>query len=188
MYLPTESTTEILLRLGAGDRDAADDLTQRVYQELHELAERLMAAERPDHTLQPTALVHEAYLKLVDQTRVDWKSRAQFCGVAAQIMRRLLVDHARAHKALRRGGGDRSSMVTDSIAGSDDTPPIDLLALDEALDELDRLNRRHRQVVETRFFGGLTVEESAWVLGVSPQTVLLDWKMAKAWLRQRLVV
>lgn len=184
MAAPTH-TTELLLKLGAGDEAAADRLTPLVYDELHAVAERFMARERSNHTLQPTALVHEAYLRLIDQSRADWKNRAQFFAVAANIMRRLLVDHARRHKAIKHGGDAQKLMLTDSVRAPSEGD-IDVLALDEALEELNRLNERHRKVVELRFFGGLTVDETAHALDVSPQTVRTDWYTARAWLRVRL--
>ena len=178
-------TTELLLKLDSGDGAAADRLTPLVYDELHAVAERFMARERSNHTLQPTALVNEAYLNLIDQTRVDWKNRAQFSAVAANIMRRLLVDHARRHNAIKHGGDAQKLVLTDSLR-ADTAGDIDVLALDEALEELNRLNERHRKVVELRFFGALTVDETAHALGVSPQTVRTDWYSARAWLRVRL--
>ncbi len=178
-------TSLILAELGRGDPTAADRLMPLVYSELRGLAERYLQRERTDHTLQATALVHEAYLRLVDQSRVDWKSRAHFFAVAAEMIRRVLVDHARRHRAAKRGGTVRR-VGLDERLGSEDHDRIDLLALDEALDELATLNDRHRRVVELRFFGGLTVEESAHVLDVSPETVRADWRMARAWLHDRI--
>jgi RNA polymerase sigma factor (TIGR02999 family) len=152
-----------------------------VYRELRSLARRYLNKERPDHTLQPTALVHEAYLRLVDQTRADWQNRAQFFGVAAQVMRRVLVDHARARDADRRGGQVlRVSLDEARIAPQE--RDADLLALDDALNRLAEVDERKSRVVELRFFGGLNVEEAAEVLGVHPATVRRDWTVAKAWL------
>ena len=181
----SEQTTQILVDLGNGDRSAAKRLMPLVYDELRGLAQRYMQQERADHTLQATAIVHEAYLRLIDQSRVDWKGRAHFFAVAAEMIRRVLVDHARAHDAAKRGGGARKVSLTDSV-GATEGPDIDLLSLDAALDELGRLNERHRKVVELRFFGGLNIDETAQVLEVSPQTVRSDWRIARAWLRQRL--
>jgi RNA polymerase sigma-70 factor (ECF subfamily) len=178
-------TTQILIDLGAGDRSAAKRLMPLVYDELRSLAERYMRQERSDHTLQATALVHEAYIRLIDQSRVDWKNRAHFFSVAAEMIRRILVDHARQHHATRRGGGAHKVSLVDPVGATEDSD-IDLLALDEVLEELGKLQDRHRRVVELRFFGGLSVEETAHVLDVSPQTVRSDWRMARAWLRQRL--
>jgi RNA polymerase sigma factor (TIGR02999 family) len=178
-------TTKILVDLGKGDRSAAKRLTPLVYDELRGLAARYMQQERADHTLQATALVHEAYIRLIDQSRVDWKNRAHFFSVAAEMIRRVLVDHARQHHAAKRGGDARKVRLTDSDGALED-PDVDLMALDEVLDELRRLNERHGRVVELRFFGGLSVEDTAHVLEVSPQTVRSDWRMARAWLRERL--
>ncbi len=181
----SEQTTQILVDLGNGDRSAAKRLMPLVYDELRGLAARYMQQERAEHTLQATAIVHEAYLRLIDQSRVDWKGRAHFFAVAAEMIRRVLVDHARAHDAAKRGGGARKVSLTDS-AGAPEGPDIELLCLDAALDELGRLKERHRKVVELRFFGGLNIEETAQVLEVSPQTVRSDWRLARAWLRQHL--
>jgi RNA polymerase sigma factor (TIGR02999 family) len=176
------NTTQILVDLGNGDRAAAKRLMPLVYDELRGLAQRYMELERPDHTLQATALVHEAYVRLIDQSRVSWQGRAHFFSVAAEMIRRVLVDHARRHHAAKRGGGARKISLTDSV-GASGGPDIELLSLDAAL---ERLNERHRRVVELRFFGGLSVDETAHVLEVSPQMVRSDWRMARAWLRQRL--
>ncbi len=181
----SEQTTQILVDLGNGDRSAAKRLMPLVYDELRGLARRYMQQERPEHTLQATAIVHEAYLRLIDQSRVDWKGRAHFFAVAAEMIRRVLVDHAREHDAAKRGGGARKVSLTDSV-GATEGPDIELLSLDAALDELGRLKERHRKVVELRFFGGLNIDETAQVLEVSPQTVRSDWRMARVWLRQRL--
>ena len=176
-------TTQILADLSRGDRSAASRLMPLIYDELHALAARSMRQERPDHTLQATALVNEAYLRLIDQSRVDWQSRAHFFAVAAEMIRRVLVDHAREHDAAKRGGAAGKVILTDSMGALED-PDIDLIALDEALGELGRLKERHRKVVELRFFGGLSVQETAHVLGVSTQTVRGDWRTARAWLRE----
>lgn len=178
-------TTELLLAVARGGRSAANALLPLVYDELRGLAEHYMRRERPGHTLQPTALVNEAYLRLIDQSRVDWKSRAHFFGVAAEMIRRILVDHARKRAAIKRGGGAAKATSSEALAdvGSD---RVDLLALDEALEKLRELDERRSQVVELRFFGGLSVEETAHVLGVSPRTVKGDWHLARAWLRNHL--
>ncbi len=178
-------TTQILLALADGDRSAADQLMPLVYDELRALAQHQMQLERPNHTLQATALVNEAYLRLIDQSHVDWKSRAHFFSVAAEMVRRILVDHARSHRAAKRGGAGHRVDLTEGI-GASEAGDVDLLALDEALEELARLNERHRKVVDLRFFGGLTVEETAHVLGVSPRSIGSDWQMARAWLQKRL--
>ncbi len=156
-----------------------------VYDELRRLAERYLARERRDHTLQATALVHETYVKLVDQRSVRWQNRAHFFGIAAQLMRRILVDHARHHNALKRGDGVRSLALED-VAVQTPAPPIDILVLDQLLENLTTLDAQQGRVVELRFFGGLSVDESAQVLGVSPTTVKRDWRVAKAWLYREL--
>ncbi len=178
-------TTQILIDLSTGEPSAADRLLPLIYDELRALAGRFMEKERADHTLQATGLVHEAYLKLIDQSRVDWKNRAHFFAVAAEMIRRVLVDHARGHLSAKRGGAAQRITLSDA-ADSPEAAPIDFLDLNEALDELGALNERHRKVIELRFFGGLSVDEAAHVLEVSPQTVRLDWRMARGWLRQRL--
>ncbi len=185
--MPAKLETAVLLQqMANGDKEAADVVMPRIYDELRSLAARYLAGERADHTLQPTALAHEAYMRLVDQSRTDWKDRAHFLAIASEMIRRVLVDHARSKHAAKRGGANRSPMpINEAIDAQAMTNP-DLLALSEALDELDALNQRHRQVVEMRFFGGLTIQETAEVLRVSPQTVKSDWAMARAWLRARL--
>lgn len=181
----TAETTQILIELGQGNRSAADRLMPLVYEELRALAEHFMQEERLSHTLQATAVVHEAYLRLIDQSRVDWKNRAHFFALATTMIRRVLVDHARRHQTAKRGGGAPKLTISDGVAAAENEE-IDLMALDEALQKLEGLNERHKRVVELRFFGGLTVEETAHVLDVSPQTVRIDWRMARAWLRERL--
>jgi RNA polymerase sigma factor (TIGR02999 family) len=145
-----------------------------------------MAQERPEHILQPTALVNEAFVRLIDQTKIDWQSRAHFFAVAAEVMRHVLVDYARQYLAAKRGGRAKKLTLTGALEPSEDAE-VDLLDLDEALTELGRLNERQKQVIDLRFFGGLTADETAHVLGVSRQTVTLDWRAARAWLRNRLV-
>jgi RNA polymerase sigma factor (TIGR02999 family) len=178
--------TLLLAQMKRGDKQATARLIPLVYEELHRLAVHYMRDERPGHTLQPTALVHEAYLRLVGQKRADWKNRAQFMGVAAQLMRRILVDYARQRVTAKRGGGavkvDGDSLEVGVTAAQSE----ELLAVDEAVRRLAGLDARQSQVVEMRYFGGLTVEETAEALGVSPRTVHLDWAMAKAWLRAEL--
>ncbi len=180
-----EETTQILAAIVKGDPAAANRLLPLVYARLRELAAKYLGSEAQKSTLQPTALVHEAYLRMLGQSRVDWKSRAHFLGVAAQMIRRVLVDHTRERRAAKRGGQLERVALSDTIVWFD-RDELDLLALDEALEELGRLNERHRRAVELRFFGGLSVDETAHVLGVSPQTVKLDWRVARAWLRERL--
>lgn len=184
--LPLPNTEQITARLVAwsnGEQAALDDVIRAVYGELRQIADRYLRQENPGHTLQPTALVHEAYLRLIDQTQVNWQNRAQFFGVAAQMMRRILVDHARGKHRDKRGG-DAVKLPLDEAMNLSQGRAADLVALDEALQGLAALDARKSRVVELRFFGGLSVEETAEVLNVSPQTVLRDWKLAKAWLYQ----
>jgi RNA polymerase sigma factor (TIGR02999 family) len=177
----TPDLTQLLLAWGDGDREALDKLAPRVYRELKKLAGGYLRRERPGHTLQPTALAHEAFIKLIDQRNVHWRNRAHFFGIAAQAMRRILVDHARARLAGKRGSGDVVVSLDEAIDVSD--PRADqLLALDEALKRLAQLDPNRGRVIELRYFGGLTLEETAEVLGVSRTTVIREWRMAKAWL------
>lgn len=182
---PSGSEVTLLLRAwGAGDRNALDRLTPVVYEELRRLARRYLKRERPGHSLQATALVNEAYLRLVDYKLMQWQDRNHFFAISAQLMRRILVEHARRHN-LKRGGGVQHVTLEESvIVGSG--RPANLLALDDAMNALQRLDARKAQVVEMRFFGGLSVEEIAEVLGVSPITVMRDWTTAKAWLYREL--
>jgi RNA polymerase sigma factor (TIGR02999 family) len=182
---PPNEITERLIAWGAGDRAALDQLLPVVYQELRRMAGNYLRQENPGHTLQPTALVHEAWLRLIDQARVDWRNRAQFFGVAAQMMRRILVDHAKAKHREKRGGDAVKLSLDDAINLSRERA-ADLLALDDALDELTRVDERKSRVVELRYFGGFTIEEIAQILEVSPETVMRDWKLAKAWLYQQI--
>jgi len=152
-----------------------------VYDELRRLAAAYLRRERPDHTLQSGALVSEAYLRLIDQTRVRWKNRAHFFGVAAQMMRRILVDHARNRVAMKRGAGATVISINDAIVGKD-MQNLDLIALDDALNKLASFDEQQSEIVELRFFGELSIEETAEVLGISPATVKRDWAVAKAWL------
>jgi RNA polymerase sigma factor (TIGR02999 family) len=177
--------TALLVDLRAGDPRAVDAILPHVYAELQELAHRQLRAERSDHTLNTTALVHEAYLRLVRQDRVDWQGRAHFLGVAALAMRRILVTYAKARRAEKRGGGVAAGTLDDALVGADDRPD-DLLALDEALDRLAERSERQARVVEMHVFGGLTHEETAAALGVSEPTVRRDWRMARAWLSHAL--
>jgi RNA polymerase sigma factor (TIGR02999 family) len=173
--------TELLVEWGRGSEAAHAEMLPLVYAELHRLAARYMTFEREDHTLQPTALVHEAYLKLVDQRRVDWRNRAQFVGVAAMIMRRILVNHARDHAAAKRGGGmERVSLTV--AENTFDRSKLDLVSLHEALERLTALEPRAGRIVELKFFGGLTTPEIGEVLQLSPATVERDWSFARAWL------
>ena len=180
---PTDVTRR-LAEWSRGDQHALAELMPLVYDELRRLADSYLRRERPDHTLQPTALVHEAYLRLVDQT-VELQNRAHFFGVAAQVMRCILVDHARAHQAAKRGGGAHK-LSLDEVAELAEGQAVDLIALDDALKALAALDPQQSRVVELRYFGGLTVEEAAEVLGVSPATVKRDWTTARAWLHREI--
>lgn len=173
--------TQWLLDWGRSDKPGLDQMFPVVYEELHRLAIHYLSREATGHTLQPTALVHEAYLRLVDQRRVDWRNRAQFLGVAAGMMRRILVNHARDRAARKRGGNpDRVSLsLVESPSGR---PDVELIALEDALQRLAALDQRKSRVVELKFFGGLTIEEIAEVLQVSGATVERDWAFARAWL------
>jgi RNA polymerase sigma factor (TIGR02999 family) len=175
----------LLLAWREGNHAAFEELIPLVYDELRRLAHRQLRGERTDHTLQTAELVHETYLRLVDSSRVQWQNRAHFLAVAAQSMRRILVDAARSRQSLKRGG-EQTRVALDAeltIAGA---PNVDVVALDDALESLSRMDQRRSRVVELRFFGGLTVEETAAVLDVSPETVMRDWKVAKAWLFKQL--
>ncbi len=188
---PMPRVTEIhsgLRGTGEVDRATAEELFPIVYDELHRLAKGYMSRETPGHTLQPTALVHEAYLKLVDQTRADWKGKTHFFAVGANVMRRLLVDHARGRGALKRGAGWRSVTLSEALdsLGGEALDPEELLDLSSALEQLAEIDEREAKVVTLRFFSGLTVEQVAEVLGVSQRTVDNDWRHAQAWLRLRL--
>jgi RNA polymerase sigma factor (TIGR02999 family) len=176
-----QDVTRLLVRLTDGDRGVLDELLPVVYGELRKLASSYLRRERVGHTLQPTALVHEAYMRLVDQTQVQWQNRAHFFGVAAQMMRRILVDHARAHEAEKRGGEFQKLSLDENIDVSGERD-VNLVALDDALNLLAEIDPQKSKIVELRFFGGLSVEETAEVLGVSAPTVKRQWRMAKAWL------
>ena len=180
-----QQITERLIAWNSGDAGALDDVIRAVYQELRRMADHYLRLERPGHTLQPTALVHEAYLRLIDQTQVNWQNRAHFFGVAAQMMRRILVDHARTKQRDKRGG-PATKLSLDEVMDVSKGRAADLVALDAALESLTEIDPRKSRVVELRFFGGLSVEETAEVLEVSPQTVMRDWKLAKAWLFQEM--
>ena len=178
---PSKQVTQLLADWSRGDLGAREALLPLVYDELRRLAAAYLRRERTDHTLQPTALVHEAYLRLVEQRSVDWQSRSHFFSVSAKLMRRILVDHARGHLADKRGGGLPRVALTEAIAMSQDRP-TELLALDEGLTRLAALDPQQGHVVELRVFAGLSVEETATALSISPATVKRDWAVAKAWL------
>jgi len=177
--------TELLVAWSDGDQAALEKLTPLVYDELHRLAHRYMGQERPGHMLQTSALVNEAYLRLIDWKNVRWQNRAHFFGVSAQLMRRILVDFARSRAYAKRGGAARQ-ITLDEAAGVPAQSGADLVALDQALNDLARLDERQSRVVEMRFFGGLKLEEIAEVLKVSVGTVRRDWSMARAWLHKEL--
>lgn len=188
---PPETVTALLVKWSHGDQKALDKLMPLVYSELRRLANNYLRRERQNHTLQPTALVNEAYLKLVDQRNARWQNRAQFYGVAAQLMRRILVDHARQHQAAKRGGTEQQRLSITSAGQmgghqSANEPAVDILALHEALEELAAIDPQQGRIVELKFFGGLSIEETAQVLEIGHATVERDWKMARAWLRRKL--
>ncbi|MGH9801738.1 MAG: sigma-70 family RNA polymerase sigma factor [Blastocatellia bacterium] len=180
-----QNVTQLLVAWNNGDEAARDELLPLVYQELHRLAGRYLGRERTGHTLQATALVHEAYLRLVNQQEVNWQNRAHFFGVSAQIMRRILVDHARSRQMAKRGGDARQVDLEEALMVSDERA-ADVVALDDALKALAEFDERKCRMVELRFFGGLSIEETAEVLGVSPGTVMRDWTLAKAWLQREI--
>jgi RNA polymerase sigma factor (TIGR02999 family) len=182
---PTSLITQRLVAWSNGDPEALEGLMLIVYNELRRLANHYLRSERPDHTLQPTALVHEAYLRLVGQNEVHWQNRAHFFGVAAQMMRRVLVDHARANCRAKRGGGAQT-VAFDETMNLYQRQDEQIVEVDEALNRLRRIDSRKGDVVELRYFGGMSVEETAEVLGVSCNTVMREWNMAKAWLYQEL--
>ncbi len=181
----SHEVTQLLLAWSEGDKQALDRLVPLVYDELRRLAQSYMRKERADHSLQTTALIHEAYLRLIDANQVQWQNRAHFFGVAARLMRQILVATARERGYQKRGGGaERVSL--DEVMMIDEGRGEDLVALDEALDALAQFDARKAQVVEMRFFGGLTEEEIAEALAVSPETVRRDWRLARSWLRRKL--
>lgn len=185
---PSKNLTGLLLTLPSSDnsdRSVADQIFEIVYEELRQLAANLMRHERRDHTLQPTALVHEAYSRLVDKTRIEWKNRAHFYGIASRAMRQILVDHARVRSAAKRGGDlQRVTFVEGLAIGV--KPDIEVIELDELLTKLAEMDERMARVVELRTFGGLTGEEIAHVLGVTRRTVQEDWRVARMWLNRKL--
>ena len=174
----------MLVAWSNGDEVAREQLMAVVYQELHRLAHHYMKRESPGHTLQTSALVNEAFLRLINQRSVQWKNRAHFYGIAAQMMRRILVDYARSRRYAKRGGGVPEVSLEEAIVSGERSAEI--VALDETLERLAEIDSRKSQVVELRFFGGLSIEEAAEVLSVSPGTVMRDWTLAKAWLRREI--
>ena len=177
-------TTSLVQAVATGDQPAADELMAQLYGEFRTLARRYLDRESPGHTLQPTALVNEVYLKLVDQTEVDWKGRTHFFAIGAQVMRRVLVDHARRRGRLKRGGDLQRAALDVSLISA--RSAADVLAVHEAIEDLEQLDPRQARIVELRFFGGLSVAEVAEVLGLSRRTVEAEWTMIRAWLRRRL--
>src|SRR5437762_290531 len=184
--MPTRSEiTQWLSVCKGGDTEALESLLPLVYEELHQQAVRAFHRERAGHTLQPTALVNEVYLRLVNQREMKWQNRAQFFGIAAQMMRRILVSHARARRAEKRGGGETRIMLDEALAPAPQRD-VNLLAVDEALTRLESIDPEKSRMVELRFFSGLSVEETAEVMGVSPRTIDRQWQMAKAWLHREI--
>lgn len=181
-----QEVTQILIDWSKGDRAAADRLMPFIYDELRQIARGYLQGERADHTLQATGLVHEAYIRLVDQTATTWQNRAHFFGVAAGVMRRVLVDHARRHRAGKRGGRLDKLQFDEALVPAVERG-VDLVALDDALKDLAIRDPRQSQIVELRFFGGLTTEEAAEVIDVSARTIKREWRRAKAWLRREIV-
>jgi RNA polymerase sigma factor (TIGR02999 family) len=194
MIQPQQGVTELLVAWSDGDKAALDELMPVVYDELRRLAKNHLSRERPDHTLQTTALVHEAYLRLVDQKSVNWQNRAQFFGIAAQMMRRILINHAKDRQAQKRQGYatkvslDHQSpkLSLDEAVSFFEKREVDLMAVDSALDDLAALDPQQTRIVELRFFGGLTIDEVSAVLGISPATTKREWDSAKLWLRRQL--
>ena len=184
-WVASNQITALLLRWSEGSDNARDELIPLVYSELRRLARHCLAAERPNHTLQSTALVHEAYLRLIDCRSVSWQGRAQFFGLAARIMREILVDHARTRKAIKRKQSD-FTLTLDQAASLPNKRAVDLVALDDALNGLAALDARQSRIVELRFFGGLSIEETSHVLGISPATVKREWTTARVWLYQEM--
>ena len=175
--------TEMLKECSGGNREALDKLVPYVYEELHRQAHRYLNHERQGHTLQTTGLVHEAYLRLTDQKFVDWQSRAHFFGMAATMMRRILVNYAVDRNRLKRGGAEENLPLDEALYVAAESRDVNLLELDKALNELAEFDKRQAQIIELRYFSGLTIEETAEVLHISPATVKRDWTMAKTWLR-----
>jgi RNA polymerase sigma-70 factor, ECF subfamily len=182
---PSQEMTQLLLAWGDGDQAALEKLTPLVYAELHRLAKGYMFGEQPGHTLQTTALINEAYLRLIDWKNVRWQNRAHFFGVAAQVMRRILVDFARARHSIKRGGAAQQVSLDEAVT-IHGTRSAEFITLDEAINSLAEIDRRKSQVVELRFFGGLTAKETAEVLKVSQRTVEREWNLARAWLYREL--
>jgi RNA polymerase sigma factor (TIGR02999 family) len=182
---PSE-VTQMLIELTDGNQEVVNRILPHIYDELKRLASSYLRRERSDHTLQPTALVHEAYMKLIDQKRVRWQNRAHFFGIAAQVMRRILMDHARKHQAGKRGGEAEKLPIEEEILVVSHDRSGELVALDDALHTLAEMDEQKAKIVELRYFGGLSIEETAEVMGVSVPTINRQWRMAKAWLYSQL--
>ena len=182
---PEATITELLVKWRNGDQAALDELASRVYSELRRLARYYLRLERPDHTLQASDLVHQAYLRLVDEKDVDWQNRAHFFGIAAVRMRHILIEHARSRQAAKRGGGEYLLSLSKADRHADDRD-VNLLALDDALQRLEAMDPQKSRIVELRYFGGLTIEETAEAMKISPATVKRDWSLARAWLRSEI--
>lgn len=193
---PAQQVTQLLMKWGGGDKDALNELTPLIYNELRKLARSYLRRERLDHTLEGTALVHEAYMRLVDQRGVEWRNRSHFFAIAAELIRRILVDHARARMAAKRGGNEVKLSLDEGLVASERPDggiglggggnDVDLIGLDDALNALSQADEQQSRIVELRFFGGLTIEETADVLKISPATVKRDWVMAKAFLKREM--
>lgn len=191
-----QQVTQLLMKWGGGDKDALNELTPLIYNELRKLARSYLRRERLDHTLEGTALVHEAYMRLVDQRGVEWRNRSHFFAIAAELIRRILVDHARARMAAKRGGNEVKLSLDEGLVASERPDggiglggggnDVDLIGLDDALNALSQADEQQSRIVELRFFGGLTIEETADVLKISPATVKRDWVMAKAFLKREM--
>jgi RNA polymerase sigma-70 factor (ECF subfamily) len=186
MMTSSNEVTDLLIAWGNGDQSARDELMPLVYAELHRLAHHYMVQERPSHTLQTSGLVNEAFLRLVDQREVRWQNRGHFFGIAAEMMRRVLVDYARNRQYMKRGGNAKQVSLDEALIISDQRSD-EVVALDEALKNLSEFDLRKSKIVELRFFCGLSIEETAEILNVSPGTVKRDWMLAKAWLRREMV-
>ncbi len=188
MATPTDEKpiTQLLSEIKSGEQDALHELLPLVYNELRRLANSYLRNERSDHTLQPTALVHEAYLRLVGQNEIEWQNRAHFFGVAARLMREILIDYARSRNRQKRGGEFKTQIALDSVVSFSNPNQLDVVAVDEALSKLEELDERQARVVEMKFFGGLNIEEIAEVLNISPATVKREWSTAKLFLYKAL--
>jgi RNA polymerase sigma factor (TIGR02999 family) len=184
--MESQDVTGLLIKWSEGDRGVLNELLPAVRDELHRMAARYLRRERPDHTLQPTALINEAYLRLVNQNRVKWENRAQFFAIAANLMRRILVDHARGHQAAKRAGSAIKLPLDEGMPASPKQEEMDLVALDEALTQLAKMDSEQSRLVELRYFAGLTIEETAQVMGISPATVKRRWEVSRAWLRREI--